>query len=254
MRALACGLLAVGWLVALLAPARGDDQADMKALVDKAIKAAGGEANVAKLKAVTWKTKGKFYIDNKTINFTTEGALQGLDRGRLDLVAEVDNQTHNFCLVIDGNKAWFKGDNKVEAAPREILAMLKADLYAIRLAQLLKPLKDKGCTLSALGELNINDRPAVGIKATRKGYPEVDVFFDKQTGLPIKCQVQVTERKGGGETTAHEFYFGAARKADGLVHFTKVSLKRADKLTFEVELSDVKTEDAIEASRFGKPD
>jgi hypothetical protein len=169
------------------------------------------------------------------------------------MAAEFDGRSETVGLVINQDKGWFQGPNRVEAMPKEILTFLKADLYAIRLAQQLTPLKDKDCRLSALGEVNIGDRPALGVKAVRKGFPEVDVFFDKKTALPVKCQLQVKEGKGD-ETMAHEFFFSSAKKTDGLVHFTKFSFKRADKEMIEMELSDVKPVDEIDASQFAKPE
>lgn len=51
MRALACGLVCVFMGAGAL---RADDQADARALVDKALKALGGADKVAKFKGGAW--------------------------------------------------------------------------------------------------------------------------------------------------------------------------------------------------------
>jgi hypothetical protein len=253
MRTVALGVLVVCLLLGSTGPAAADDQAEMKALVDKAIKAAGGKTKVAGLKALTWKGKGKVRVKGNEASITIDASMQALDQVRLEMTAEFNGQMESVALIINQDKGWFKDPRRVEAAPQEILTFLKADLYALRLAQTLVPLKHKDCKLSALGEIKIDDRPALGIKAVRKGFPEVDVFFDKESGLPIKCQVQVKEDKGD-ETRTHELFFSKPKKTDGLVHFTKFTFKRADKEMIEVELSDIKPVDKVDDTQFAKPE
>jgi hypothetical protein len=255
MRAGVCGWLVAGLLVAAASPARADDQADMRALVDKAIKAAGGQAKLKKLKAVTWKAKGSVHADNRDIEITMEASMQAADQGRLDLTAEVNGNTVTIALVLNRDKGWVKHpkSDKVEAIPKELLAVFNTDFRAVRLAQMLTPLKDKACTLSSLGEVKIDDRPALGIKVVRKGHADVDIFFDKKTHLPVKCQTKVKESKGGQEVT-HDYFFSDAKKTAGVLHFTKVTFKRDDKTFLEVELSDIETVDKLDDSTFAKPD
>ena len=56
-----CVCVAVVLAVATAGAARADDQADLRKVIDKAIKASGGEEKLAKFKAETFKMKGKFY-------------------------------------------------------------------------------------------------------------------------------------------------------------------------------------------------
>src|SRR5262249_4420571 len=189
MRILCSVSLAAAWLLAFGGLVRADDQADMRALVDKAVKAAGGQAKVAKLAAVTWKAKGTLNIKDQKISLTIDSSWQGLDQCKLDLQAEVMNRTESALIVFNKGKGWLKVRDRTMDAPKEFRTFLLPDLYALRLAQTLLPLKDKACKLSPLGELKIGDRDTVGVKATRKGYPDVDIFFDKKTMLPVKCQL-----------------------------------------------------------------
>jgi hypothetical protein len=241
--------------LALVAPysARSDDQADMKAVVDKAIKAAGGQAKLKKLKAMTWKGKGTFTAGKQEVTFTIDASIQGAKQAKLDLHAEHNGQSFEAGLVINGDKGWFKGPKGVEVITKELLAFLKNDFGALRLAQMLVPLKDKGCKLSALGEVKIGDKPALGIKVTRKGHADVDVYFDKKTHLPVKCTIKGKE-DGNGQEKTHEFFLSEFKDAGGVKHFTKVLFKRDDKKMMEVELSDIETVDKHDAELFAKPE
>jgi hypothetical protein len=63
----------------LVGSVRSDDQDDLKMVIDKGIKAAGGEEKLTKFKAGTCKIKGKILEDGKEGTFTFEAFLQGPD-------------------------------------------------------------------------------------------------------------------------------------------------------------------------------
>jgi hypothetical protein len=246
-----------GWLVVALAllaagAVRADEQAEAKALIDKAIKAAGGKAPLDKAKAVVVKGKGKVEV-GKEVPFTLEVSVQGFDQGRMDLVGDVDGVQHKVLLVINGAKGWVNAKDRVEDVPAELLAALKADARALRLAQMLVPLGDKAITLSPLGEVKINDQPAVGVKVVQKGQTDFNLYFDKKTGLPVKCELQVKDG-GGGQEVAHEFFFADYKEAGGVKHFTKITFHRDGKKMIEAELSEVTPEDKLDDSLFAKPE
>jgi hypothetical protein len=254
MRAVSCFSFVAGFALAGAGLARADDQADLKAVVDKAIKAAGGEAKLKAFKAFTWKGKGTVEIGEKKVDITIDsGSMQGLDQAHLDMTAEINGKTENVAIVVNKDKGWFKSPRRVESIPKELFPFLKTDLRALRLTQMLVPLKHKECKLSALGETKINEQDAVGIKVERKGFADVDIYFDKKTGLPVKCQTQVKDSKEGGEV-AHEFFFSAPKEMGGIKHFTKVVIHRDGKKMIEIEMSDIKTVDKLEDSAFAKPE
>src|SRR5262245_48112295 len=195
MRVAWCGsVLAVGLLAA--GAARADDakmQKEMAAQVDKAIKAVGGAPKLKKFAACTWKVKATLAGGNKMGSMTMDGSVQGFDKGRLEVTIEAGGGTRNALLVVNGDRGWLREGNEVKKLPADITPAVRTYFHTLRLAQLLAPLKGKDYKLSSLGEVKIDDKPAVGVKATRKGYSEVDFFFDKKTHLLVKCQVQVNE-------------------------------------------------------------
>src|SRR5262249_17225569 len=64
------------------APARGDEAAEARKVLDKAIQALGGQDKLAKLDAVTWKSKGKLTVEGVTVEFQDELSVSGTDRLR----------------------------------------------------------------------------------------------------------------------------------------------------------------------------
>ena len=63
-------------------PARADETAKAKALLGKAIKALGGKEKLARLPAVTLKTKGTVQIDRMTAEIRGEWSAQAPEKYR----------------------------------------------------------------------------------------------------------------------------------------------------------------------------
>lgn len=250
MRWFAYGIVGVVLIAAV--PVQADDQAEGAKVIDRAIKAAGGEAKLKTLKAVTLKGKGKVH-ENSDIEFSFEASVDGLDRMRLDLEAVEGGQQHKIQVVSNGEKVWAKKENgEVDEPPPEIMTLVKTELLALRGCQTLLPLRDKGHHLAPLGEARVNDKPAMGVRVSRKDLPDVSFFFDKETGLPVKAEMRVKEDKGGMEAT-HEWYFSDYKEIDGIKHPMKVSLYRDGKKFLEGEVSEVKAEEKLDDSVFAKP-
>src|SRR5438105_2158612 len=95
----------------LAVTARAGDDAAARALVDKAVKAHGGAANLAKYLAVTGKLKGTFHGLGAAIPVTGEFAAQGADRNKFAIEGQVDGQKFILVQVLDGNRGWIKTDD-----------------------------------------------------------------------------------------------------------------------------------------------
>jgi hypothetical protein len=247
-----CGILAVAVLAGWNNAGRADDQAEALKIVDAAIQAAGGAAKLDKLKIVSLKGKGTVHDgDQQMGTFAIEGTVQGLDRFRLDFDINIMDRSKKALIVFIVDKGWAKTDDRVEDAPAEVVQVIKPELHALRSAQLLTPLKDNDLKLSPLGEMKINDRAALGIKVVKKDHPDMDLYFDKETHLPIKCELRVKERNDMEITTA--WFFSDFKEAAGVKHPMKILLTRDDKKMMEMEISEVKGETKLDEKTFEKP-
>src|SRR5438876_969142 len=114
--------LASGLVLAAAVTARAGDGAAARALVDKAVKAQGGEANLAKFPAVTAKIKGTFHGLGAAAAFTGEFASHGPDRSRFDITGEVDCEKFRLVHVLNGDRGWYKLNDDTEELGKEDLA------------------------------------------------------------------------------------------------------------------------------------
>ncbi len=243
-------LLGVCVVLGLVGGVRADDQADAKALIDKAIKAMGGEGKVARLKNTIVKGKASFQEGGQQIAITYEGSLQGMDQCRMEMEMVINGMNMKFVTVINGDKGWFKGMNMVQDAPKEVLTVIKESMYAMRMPHTLPALQDKAFKLSPLGEIKIGDRPAVGLLIVHKDHKDVNFYFDKENGFPVKSEIRLTDPQGKEITL--EYVYGGYKDFDGLKHCTKVTIK-GDGKEFTMEVSEVKPQDKLDDSLFTKP-
>jgi hypothetical protein len=234
--------------------ARADDQADMKALVAKAIKAAGGEKNLAKYRAVTMKMKGKFYLSDNGLPYTGELAVQYPGQQKITINFESCGQTFTYVGVVNKDKGWEKtGTGEAQAMGKDKLAEAKEQMYAQRLATLL-PLRDKGVKLSPVGEVQVGDRAAVGIKVESKGHRDVNLYFDKKTHLLLKTET-VAKAMGSDKEVPMETSFEDYKKTEGgVMRPTKMRVKQDGKKFVDVdEISDIQLLEKLDDSDFDKP-
>src|SRR5438552_11847371 len=242
-------VLAVGLLLAAGA-GRADEQPDAKVLLDKAIKAMGGEAKLAKLGTVSAKAKITGSPGGQEITVELDGVWQGMSQYRAD--ADVQEGGNNFkgVLVFNGDKGWIKKGDNTRDAPEGVARFIQNIFYAGRMPQLLPALRDKAYKLAPLGEVQVGTQAALGLSISHKDRKDVSLFFDKDNGLPIKSEVRVTE-PGGKEITV-EFHYSDYKDFDGVKLCSKLTIK-VDELEFKMELSELKGVEKVDAGQFDRP-
>jgi hypothetical protein len=252
MRTTLC-LTAVALTLAAAAGARADEKADTRAVIDKAIKATGGVEKLAATKAATFNAKGKVYGMGDGIDFTGEWAVQPPDKIRLQMEFEVNSMKFTFLLVYDGKKGWTKINDATTEMNEDALAEAKEDVYANRVVTLAPLVKEKGFELSPLGEIKVEGREAVGVRVSHKDHRDVNLFFDKKTGLLLKNERTIKDQMAGGKEKTQETLYDNYKEVGGVQRPMKLAVKRDGEKHVEMELSEFETKDALDDSLFAKP-
>jgi hypothetical protein len=231
-----------------------DEQADLKAIVDKAIKAGGGEANLAKYKAETFKAKGKFYGMGEGLDYTGEWAVQPPVSMRVRIDGEAGGMKFSFVNVVHGDKVWKKfGDATMAVEDKEEVAEAKEQTYVAWVTKLLPLRKETGFELAALGEVKVNDKPAIGVRVSRKGRRDVNLFFDKDKGLLVKSETVVKDLMAGGKEVTQETLYADYKEVSGVQVPMKLVINRDGKKYVESELTEVELKEKLDDSVFDKP-
>jgi outer membrane lipoprotein-sorting protein len=244
--------LAAGVIVAISGLVRADEQADAKAIVDKAIKAQGGAEKLAKAKAASSKSKGKFYGFGDAIDYTLESSTQPPDKLRNEIQGEAMGNKFSFIQVIQGDKGWNSANGTTEELSEEQLKEGKENLYANWVA-LLHPITGKDFKLAPLAEVKVGDKEAVGVKVSSKGHRDISLFFDKKTGMLLKRETTVKDLMAGGSEVAEEVLYLEFKEKDGIQYASKVTINRDGKKYIESEITDYKPAEKLDDKVFDKP-
>lgn len=247
-----------GLAVALtLAPLSADDAADhakAKAVVEKAILAAGWEKDTTTA-ARTWKDKGKFSGGGMTSEYAGEWAFAGPDKYHFTLTMTVGEQKLEFAVIANGDKAWESGLGMSRAVEGEKLDYVKGEVYQMWVLSLVPLVKHEKFHLKPLPEIKIGDAAAVGVEVTRKGKPTVKLYFDAKTDLLVKAAMTVKNEFDGWKDVVDETFLGGWTDAGGgRKAFTTMKVVRGGTTMIETELSETKVLDKIDPKRFAIPD
>lgn len=245
-----CALLAVGVLFAVPVGVRAEEDADPSAVVKKAIAAHGGD-KLAKFGAVTMKVKGNVHVGAQSFPVTGEANSFGSDRLKVTIEVEAGGQKFTIINVVTGDKGWSRTGDETKVLEKELLAEAKAMAYRNWLI-MIAPLKDKGFTFALIGEVKIEKRAVVGVKVSRKGQNDVDLYFDKETGLLAKMEARVRD-EGSGQEVNEETFYTDYKEVQGTKQPMKVTVNRDGKLFIEAEVTGYELAEKLDESVFAKP-
>jgi hypothetical protein len=227
-------------------------QGEAKEIIEKAIKAYGGQERLAKMQASQFKTKGSIDILGG-ITFDQSASIQYPDKIKETTAMAVMGQNISVTSIFDGTKGWIKVSDMVMDMDDKVLQAMKNAMYAMRISQRVFLLKnDKEFEISPLGEVKVNDRPALGIKISSKGQKDINMYFDKETGLMAKFEHRTIDAMSG-EEIAEERIILDYQEVDGLKVPKKVMVNREGKKFLEAEVVEMKFVDKLDDGEFAKP-
>jgi hypothetical protein len=239
-------------LLTLLEPIRAEEDAKLREVIARAIKAHGGSDNLTKFKAQVSKEQGKFHNLGQTIDFTSVTSLQLPDRLCSEVQFNAGGQKITVIQVINGNKGWFKFGDKTEEMNKDMLAEAREQMNAANISYLVC-LNNKEYKLSPLGEVQIGDRPAIGVRVERKGYRDVNLFFDKDKGLLLKLETRSKDLMRGGQEYTSTIWYDDYKKVEGIMVPHKTKIEHDGKPYVEAKTIEVKISEKLDDSVFEKP-
>jgi negative regulator of sigma E activity len=231
-------------------PVRADEK-EAKATINKAIKAMGGEEKLTGIKSFSAKGKGQIALEGNDYDFTFEMTTKGIDKYRSSYEVEVDGKKFDGVTVLDGDKGWKKEEGEVKKLDGDALAVEKRNAYLDVVPILIVPLKRNGFKLDSESDAKIGDKAAAVVRVTGPEGKDFTLYFDKESGLPIKMNGLVTD--GQGEEAMHETTFEEYKDFDGIKVATRSRIRRADKRYIEVEGMELKVLADVEPETFVEP-
>jgi hypothetical protein len=224
---------------------------DPAAIVDKAIKAIGGEEKLSKHKAEQWKTKGMIEIMGMKMAYTADYYFQKPNQMRFDVAMEFGGMKIAISAATDGKIAWEKSGDMVREMDEKKGKAFRDNVYTMELSYLL-PLKEKDCTLVLADEVKVDGKDAVGVKVSRKGQRDVVMYFDKKTRLLAKTVSTIWDEFTDKEVM-QESILSKWKDIGGMMYFEKLVIMRGGKDFITEEFSDQKSMEKLDPKLFAKP-
>jgi hypothetical protein len=220
-----------------------------QAVIDKAVKAHGGLGKLTK--ALESKGKGTLHVANNNLPFTQQAFASPSGQFKEVMELEVNGQKVRVITVFDGKQGWINANGQAVNVDDKLLKELKEASYMMQVGRL-AALKDPAITLALIGEVMVNGRPVLGVKVSSKGHRDIDLYFDKATGLMAKVERRTVDIMSGQEVTEERIVL-EYQEVDGMKTTKKAVVNRDGKKFMELELTEVKFPEKIDDSEFAMP-
>ena len=239
-------LLAAAILLVPAVRTRADDQ-DAKSVVDRAIKAVGGEDKLAKAETFSYKAKGTVNFNGNENDFNSDVTIKGLDHLR----REFGNDQFSGLVVLSGDKGWRKFGDDTNDLEGDQLGNEKRGIYLQVIPITLVALKGKDFKIESAGEEKVGDKPALVLKITAPDGKDFTLAFDKESGLPLKQVAKVLSFQG--EERTQETTYSDYKDLGGLKKATKIVVKRDGETFQTMEVTEFKVLDTVKPETFAEP-
>jgi hypothetical protein len=251
MRTVSRHWLGVGLLIVIAAPAAAQDPKD---IIDRSIRAqAGGEGQLAKRKVSISRSRGIMVLPGipggGDVETVREVRCVLPERIKYSGEMQLTGNKVPFVITLDGFKGWRKLFGAAEDMTQPEFDAVQDEVHFLWLSTLI-PLKERSYTLSALPEIKVNDRQAVGVKIESRGRDPVQLYFDTRDNLLVKG---VYRSREAGLAVTKESFFSDYKDFGGLKLPGKQTTLVNGKKTEDWKYESYSFPDRIDAKEFAKP-
>jgi hypothetical protein len=246
MRGICGALLAtLLWCMACGPVRAGDDEA--KAILDNAIKAVGGEEKLSKIEALSWTSSGFAKVGGRVNEVKVATTFKGLNQVR----REFHSKGPYRLMVLDGDKGWYLSRGVYHLMDGDAVANEKRNTYLQVIPTLLVPLKSHGFKYESAGEVEVGNKPAATLKVTSPDGKNFMLYFDKQSGLPVRQVVRSIGADGKEQT--EEVSFSDYKDLGGIKKATAIEVRNDSPSVSFIEITDFKVLDNVPPDTFAGP-
>jgi hypothetical protein len=233
-----------------LSVALADDRAEADGLLNRAIKAHGGEALLKQFRAETTRVKGTLFPGGG-VPVTQEVSFQMPDQLKEAAVLSFGQQELSVTFVLAGDKGWLKTGDETKDLDDKQLAEMKEAAHVARLTRLC-PLRDKAVTLAPVKDVDVDGRPALGLKISAPNHRDVRFYFDKETAFLVRIDRTVFDFNAKKEVEEQKFLSDYA-DVGGLKLPRKVTILRDGQKHFTGEIIETRPLEKLDPAVFEKP-
>jgi zinc protease len=222
-----------------------DDQQQARHIVARAIKAHGGEERLNTLPALTWNETGIYFGEGKSTPYKASFAAHYPGRVKI----EVENV---YSAVIDGERGWMTTQGQTRDLARNLLDDRREEQYTDWVTTLL-PLKHKKFKLALSGDVIVETKSAAGVRVSWKDHSDLNLYFDKGSGLLVKSAQRVKSQERQGHEVSQECIVLEFEDVQGIKSACKTVVRRNGKQFLESTRTDMKRLERLDDSLFVRP-
>jgi hypothetical protein len=207
-------------------------------LVDRAIKAAGGEAALRRAAVLAWRGRATVHAGDQPLRLEGRWLVEPPDRAVVTTWAADKGPSSARRLILQGAEGFLERNGARTPMPAAMLANERDQFYLYALMRLL-PLKDPAVTLSLTGPRSI--------RVEREGRPTAEMTFDFAGGLDsLRADVRDPQSTG---TIAETLTFEGLVQSRGVAWPLRISMAQNGAPFFDLELTEFRVTSAAELER-----
>lgn len=225
-------------------------QDDVKSILEKAVKAHGGKENLAKIGAVSSKSRGTIELFGG-LSFSQESVSVMPKQFKETIFIEINGAKSTIVTVFNDGRWWSEANGSSVELNEKSLEEIKQAVNLMMLGTL-RFVDDKDFTVAPLGESKVEGKPVVGVKVSRQGYREASLYFSKETGLLSKVERQAYDTAKAQDTTEERLILDY-QDVKGAKVAKKILVRRDGKKYLDAEVTEYTPLDKVDPAEFAKP-
>ena len=237
--------------LALAGPAQAAP-ASADVVIARAVRAHGGLPNLVKFTCATWLAAGKLHGPSGVTPYRVSSARKAGDQSLTAIETEVSGQRHRLVRVVRGDRGWVKFNDRVQELEPLAHAEEKERLHASWIATLV-PLTLGAIEKTLVGSIDIDGRPAYGVRVSGEGHRDVTLWFDQESGLLRKKETRVSDLARGGLQVAQETFYGGYQSVEGLQVARMVQVYWDGQIYLDTVISEMQGHDRLAEELFWRP-
>jgi hypothetical protein len=195
--------------------------------------------------------KGTVTAGGQTYPAVNETWFQPPNQIKTMLTTQLSGAQEVVIDVFDGKRAWRRERDETAELDTPRRTQVMHGLYSQRVEALLPLITDPAFELSPIPATKVDGRDALGVRVSSNGQEDIDLFFDKESGLLVKSERMAMDPDR--DDVRREDFFRNYRESTGGKLWTGVAIFEEGKKLLEMDVVNFKCVDRIPDAEFAKP-
>jgi hypothetical protein len=228
--------------LALILPARIAAQDPARALLDRAIAAAGGSTNLLRHSAFAWHGTATITVPGRVVRIEGDWRIEPPDRAHIETFEAEKGPISTRSLFIDGDKGWTTRDGHTQVLPKAFIGNEREQFYLYSLMRLV-PMLGKEFRLTPVP---LDNEGRAGFRVEREGRRDATLYFSADARLARIMTTVTDPDPASGLDLPQELRFTGQITADGIRWPRRIQVIQKGIPFFDLELSSFKTLEKLE--------